>query len=122
LLRIDDSDTRSQRLACGVVATSRVHLLVLLSPPLLAELATRRLAPSRLAVVVVAAGAPVPPGHYDVVVRNIALPEGVTADLVVDLPAPAGAALAPSTAGEVVALDRLEDLAGLLAARWPSAS
>lgn len=103
--------------------TAPVLLLVVLSPPLLAELAAR-LAPSELVVVVAAEGAPVPAGHYDVVVRNVSLPAGVTADVVVDLPAPAGPAPATGTptAGEVVALDRLEDVAALLAARWPSAS
>jgi hypothetical protein len=41
---------------------------------------------------------------------------------VIDLPAPLGAAPLEGTAGEVVALDRLEDLAGLLAARRSAAS
>jgi hypothetical protein len=102
-----------------VSTTAPVSLLVVLSPPLLAELAARRLAPFELTVV--GEGAPVPPGHYDVVVRNVALPEGVTADLVVDLPAPVGVPPVGGTTGEVVALDRLEDLADLLAARWPAA-
>jgi hypothetical protein len=105
------------------VATPRCSLLLALSPPLLAELGVRRLSSRDLLVVVAPDGAPVPPGHYDVVVRNRALPPGVTGDLVVDLPAPVGAAPMGTTPGdEVVELDRLEDLADLLAARWSPAS
>jgi hypothetical protein len=100
------------------VATHRISLLLALSPPLLAQLAVRRLASCDVLVVVAAEGAPVPPGHHDVVVRNRALPPGVTGDLVVDLPPPVEAAPMGTTPGEeVVELDRLEDLADLLAAR-----
>jgi len=118
LLKIDDSDICSGRLACRV-ATPAVSLLLVLSPPLLAELAVRRLVHRGLRVVVAAEGLPVPPGHYDVVVRNLTVPAGVTCDLVVDLPADTGVVPTGTSAGEVVALGRLEDLADLLDLRWP---
>ena len=118
MLNIDDSDILSGGFACAVVVTTRVRLLVVLSPPLLAELAARRLAPLDVLVVIAAEGTPVPPGHYDVVVRNVSLPAGVTANLVVDLPPPAGTAMAETTAGELVTLDRLDEVADLLAGRW----
>jgi hypothetical protein len=101
-----------------VVVTARVRLLVVLSPPLLADLAARRLAPLDVLVVIAADGTPVPPGHYDVVVRNVSLPAGVSGDLVVDLPPPAGTPAAGAAAGELVALERLDDVADLLTARW----
>ena len=104
-----------------MVVTTRVRLLVVLSPPLLADLAARRLAPLDVLVVIAAEGTPVPAGHYDVVVRNVWLPAGVTGDLVVELPAPAGTAPFAATAGELVAVDRLDDVADLLARRWPAA-
>jgi hypothetical protein len=117
LLKIDDSVTSRSRFACPVVVTTRVRLLVVLSPPLLADLAARRLAPLDVLVVIAAEGTPVPEGHYDVVVRNVSLPAGVTSDLVVDLPPPAGASLSGTAAGELVAVDRLDDVADLLASR-----
>ena len=104
-----------------MVVTTRVRLLVVLSPPLLADLAARRLAPLDVLVVIAAEGTPVPEGHYDVVVRNVPLPAGVTGDLVVDLPAPAGTSPSTTCAGELVAVDRLDDVADLLATRWPPA-
>ena len=102
-----------------MVVTTRVRLLVVLSPPLLGELAARRLAPLDAVVEVVAEGASVPEGHFDVVLRNVPLPAGVSGDLIVDLPPPAGAAASGGAAGEFVALDRLEEVAALLADRWP---
>jgi hypothetical protein len=118
VVKIDDSDTRRTRFASPVVVTTRVRLLVVLSPPLLAELAARRLAPFDVLVVLAAEGTPVPPGHYDVVLRNVTLPPGVSGDLVVDLPAPAGSSPQASTTGELVVLDRLDEVADLLADRW----
>ena len=118
LLKIDDSDIAELGFPCAVVVTTRVRLLVVLSPPLLAELAARRLAALDVLLVIAAEGTLVPDGHYDVVVRNVSLPPGVTGDLVVDLPATAGTAPAGTSAGELVALDRLEDVADLLARRW----
>ena len=100
-----------------MVVTTRVRLLLVLSPPLLAELAARRLAPLDVLVVIAAEGTPVPAGHYDVVVCNVALLPGVTADLVVELPPPPGAAPTTATGGQRVVLDRLEDVAVLLARR-----
>ena len=120
MLKIDDSDIRGSEFASPVVVTTRVRLLVVLSPPLLAELAARRLAPLHVLVVIAAEGTPVPVGHYDVVVRNVPLPPGVSGDLVVELPSPEGSAPDGPTTGELVALDRLEDVAGLLADRWPT--
>ncbi len=119
-VNIDDSDVPATRFASVVVVTTRVRLLVVLSPPLLAELAARRLAPLDIVVVIAAEGTPVPAGHYDVVVRNVALPPGVSGDLVVDLPPPAGSSPRGSTDGEFVMLDRLEEVAELLADRWPT--
>ena len=118
LLKIDDSDTWCSRFPLPVVVATRVRLLVVLSPPLLADLAARRLAALDVLVLIAAEGTPLPEGHYDVVVCNVSLPPGVTGDLVVELPAPAGTAPIDTTAGELVALDRLEDVAGLLARRW----
>jgi hypothetical protein len=118
MLKIDDSDTWRSRFPFPVVVTTRVRLLVVLSPPLLADLAARRLAPLDVVVLIAADGTPVPEGHYDVVVRNVSLPPGVTGDLVVDLPAPAGTSPSTTCAGELVAVDRLDDVAELLAARW----
>jgi hypothetical protein len=119
VVKIDDLDVPSSRFASRVVATTRVRLLVVLSPPLLAELAARRLAPLDVLVVIAAEGTPVPAGHYDVVVRNVTLPAGVSADLVVDLPSPAGSPPQGTPVGELVTLDRLEEVADLLADRWP---
>ncbi len=121
VVNIDDSDISPSRFASPVVVTTRVRLLVVLSPPLLAELAARRLAPLDVLVVIAAEGTPVPAGHYDVVVRNVTLPAGVSADLVVDLPSPAGSSPHGTTVGELVAVDRLEEVADLLADRWPVA-
>lgn len=118
MLKIDDSDRGGSQFPCAVVVTTRVRLLVVLSPPLLADLAARRLAALDVLVVIAAEGTLVPEGHYDVVVRNVPLPPGVTGDLVVELPAPAGTAPTLTTTGELVALDRLEDVADLLARRW----
>jgi len=120
LLNIDDSDTWRSRFPLPVVVTTRVRLLVVLSPPLLADLAVRRLAALDVLVVIAAEGTLVPEGHYDVVICNVSLPPGVTGDLVVELPAPAGTAPSGTTARELVALDRLEDVADLLARRWSS--
>jgi hypothetical protein len=120
MLNIDDSATTQHRFASSVVVTTGVHLLVVLSPPLLAELVARRLAPLDVVVVVAAEGGPVAAGHYDVVVGNVALPPGVSADLVVALPAPAGAAPLPETAGERVSVERVDDVAELVARRRPS--
>lgn len=117
MLRIDDSGTRRCGFAATVVVTTRVRLLVVLSPPLLAELAARRLAPLDVLVLIAAEGTSVPAGHYDVVVRNVPLPPGVTGDLVVELPAPPDAAPGDPPSGERVVLDRLEDVADLLACR-----
>ncbi|MCI3949103.1 MAG: hypothetical protein K0R11_1037 [Acidimicrobiales bacterium] len=119
MVNIDDSDVSLSRFASPVVVTTRVRLLVVLSPPLLAELAARRLAPLDVLVVIAAEGTPVPAGHYDVVVRNVTLPAGVSADLVVDLPSPAGSSPRGTPVGELVTLDRLEEVADLLADRWP---
>jgi hypothetical protein len=118
LLNFDDSDIAPSQFACAVVVTARVRLLVVLSPPLLADLAARRLAPLDVLVVIAADGTPVPPGHYDAVVRNVSLPAGVSGDLVVDLPPPAGTPATGAAAGELVALERLDDVADLLTARW----
>ena len=71
-------------------------------------------------MVVAAESAPVPDGHYDVVVRNVALPRGVSGGVVVELPPPTGAAPVTAAAGERVWVDRIEDVAGVLAGRWPS--
>ena len=120
LLKIDDSDTRRSRFPLPVVVTTRVRLLVVLSPPLLADLAARRLAPLDVLVVIAAEGTPVPEGHYDVVVCNVPLPAGVTGDLVVDLPSPAGTDRTHTATGELVTVDRLDDVADLLAHRWPT--
>ena len=119
LLKIDDSERGAAEFPSLVVVTTRVRLLVVLSPPLLGELAARRLAPLDLVVEVVAEDASVPEGHFDVVLRNVPLPPGVSGDLIVDLPPPAGAAAGGGAAGEFVALDRLEEVAALLADRWP---
>jgi hypothetical protein len=90
---------------------------VALRPPLLAELAARRLASLDVAVVVLT-GDGAAPGHYDAVIRNVALPPGVIAELVVDLPAPVGtAASAGSGSGQLVALG-IEEVAELVARRW----
>jgi hypothetical protein len=102
-----------------VVVTTRVRLLVVLSPPLLADLAARRLAPLDVLVTLAGEGTPVPPGHYDVVVCNVSLPAGVSGDLVVELPPPAGTAVTGTTARELVTVDRLEAVTDLLADRWP---
>lgn len=103
-----------------MVVTTRVHLLVVLSPPLLAELAARRLAALDVDVVVAGEEGPGPEGHYDVVLRNVALPVGVSADLVVDLPTEAGGGPLTAATGELVSVDRLDDVADLLARRWSS--
>jgi hypothetical protein len=103
LLNIDDSGTGRPGFPSLVVVTTRVHLLVVLSPPLLAELVARRLAALDVDVAV-ADAAPVPEG-----------------DLVVDLQSPDRAA--PPTAtplGEPVSVDRVDDVAELLVSRWPS--
>jgi hypothetical protein len=120
LLNIDDSGTGRPGFPSLVVVTTRVHLLVVLSPPLLAELVARRLAALDVDVAV-ADAAPVPEGHYDVVVRNVAVPTGVSGDLVVDLQSPDRAAPPPATPlGEPVSVDRVDDVAELLVSRWPS--
>ncbi len=119
LHKIDDSDTGAARFPSLVVVATRIRLLVVLAPPLLAELAARRLAPLDVVVVVPAGDGAVSAGHYDAVIRNVALPPGVTADLVVDLPAPAGFAVgAVAGNGEVVAFDRIDEVAALVARRW----
>jgi hypothetical protein len=120
ILNIDDSEIRTQGFPSLVVVATRVHLLVVLSPPLLAELAARRLAAMDVHVVIAADGGPSPEGHYDVVIRNVGLPTGVLGDLVVDLPAEAGGAPPTAAPGELVSVDRLDDVADLLARRWPS--
>jgi hypothetical protein len=120
LLKIDDSDIGATQFPLPVVVTTRVRLLVVLSPPLLADLAARRLAALDVLVVIAAEGTLVPEGHYDVVLCNVSLPPGVTGDLVVELPAPAGTSPTGTAARELVALDRLEDVADLLARRWSS--
>ena len=117
MLKIDDSSRLRSEFASPVVVTTRVRLLVVLSPPLLGELTGRRLASLGALVVIAAEGAPVPAGHYDVVIRNVTLPAGVSGDLVVELPPPAGTGPAERTAGELVALDRLDDVAQLLSRR-----
>ncbi len=119
-LNIDDSHIRAPGFPSPVVVATRVHLLVVLSPPLLAELAARRLAAMDVDVVIAAEGELAPEGHYDVVIRNVGLPRGVSGDLVVDLPVEAGGAPLAATSGELVEVDRLEDLADLLARRWSS--
>jgi hypothetical protein len=121
LLNIEDSGIGRSSFPSPMVVTTRVHLLVVLSPPLLAELVARRLEPLDVEVAIVAADEPVPEGHYDVVVRNVALPPGVSADLVVDLPSPdrAGPPMA-TPEGEPVSVDRIDEVADLLVRRWPS--
>jgi hypothetical protein len=121
LLNIDDSGTGRPGFPSLVAVTTRVHLLVVLSPPLLAELVARRLEAVDVEVAVVAEGTPVPEGHHDVVVRNVALPPGVSGDLVVDLPSPDRAA-PPMAAplGEPVSVGRVDEVADLLVRRWPS--
>jgi hypothetical protein len=118
MLNIDDSWFRSSDFSSVVVAASRVHLLVVLSPPLLAELAVRRLAPLDASVVMAAGDTPAPAGHYDAVVRNGPLPPGVTAEVVIDLTPPAGAPPVAGTTGEREVLDRLDDVADLLRRRF----
>ena len=117
---IDDSDPTPGRFPAPVVVTTRVHLIVVLSPPLLAELAARRLAALDVDVVVAGEDTPGLEGHYDVVLRNAELPVGVSGDLVVDLPIEAGGGPLTAAAGELVSVDRLDDVADLLARRWPS--
>jgi hypothetical protein len=122
LLNIDDSGARSRGFPSVVVLGTRVHLLVVLSPPLLAELAVRRLAALDASVVAVADDDRAPAGHYDAVVRNVPLPPDVTAQIVIDLPPPAGAPPVAAAAEEREVLDRLDDVAELLARRFFGAS
>jgi hypothetical protein len=122
LLNIDDSDVAPARFPPDVAAAPPVHLLVVLSPPLLAELAGRRLAATDVNVDVAPEGGPQPAGHYDVVVRNVPLAAGVTGDLVVDLPVASGDAPSAAGTGERLSVERLDDVADLLARRWPPAA
>jgi hypothetical protein len=123
LLRIDDSDTPPQRFPSPVVvAAPPVHVLVVLTPPLLSELAARRLAAPDVDVQISQEGGAQPEGHYDVIVRNVPLAAGVTGDLVVDLPVASGDAPSAAATGERMSVERLDDVADLLARRWPPAA
>ena len=82
----------------------------------------RRLAPLDASVVMAADDTPAPAGHYDAVVRNGPLPPGVTAQILIDLPPPAGAPPVAGTTGEREVLDRLDDVADLLRRRFFGAS
>jgi hypothetical protein len=118
LLKIDDSESPCPGFSCAVVVKTRVRMLVVLSPPLLAELAARRLAPLDVHLVMAADDTPVPAGHYDAVLRNVPLPPDVSGDLVVDLPPPAGTPPVGGAFEDQVVLDRLDDVAGVLVRRF----